>query len=64
MVWCVVASERERARVSICGLHRPYYDAQDAPRAKALQARVAARPRIAAYLESERCKPWDTDSMM
>lgn len=45
---------------------RPYYDTAiaDAPRCKALQAAVAARPRIAAYLASERCQPWDADSMM
>jgi len=41
-----------------------YYDAQAAPLCKAFQARVAARPRIAAYLASDRCLPWDADSMM
>ncbi|PNH06889.1 hypothetical protein TSOC_006688 [Tetrabaena socialis] len=41
-----------------------YYDAVEAPLAKAHQAAIAARPRIAAYLASSRCQPWDTDSMM
>ncbi|KAF5829064.1 hypothetical protein DUNSADRAFT_16621 [Dunaliella salina] len=44
--------------------YKPYYDAQEAPLAKALQSRVAQRPRIAAYLASDRCQPWDADSMM
>jgi glutathione S-transferase len=41
-----------------------FYDAVEAPTAKAFQASIAARPRIAAYLASERCQPWDADSMM
>ncbi|GFR48365.1 hypothetical protein Agub_g10255, partial [Astrephomene gubernaculifera] len=41
-----------------------HYDAVEAPRAKEHQARMAARPRIRDYLASERCQPWDTDSMM
>ncbi|KXZ42755.1 hypothetical protein GPECTOR_120g422 [Gonium pectorale] len=44
--------------------YRAYFDAVEAPLAKAHQARIAARPRIAAYLSSGRCQPWDTDSMM
>lgn len=44
--------------------YKAYYHSVDAPLAKALQAAVAARPRIAAYLASERCQPWDADSMM
>lgn len=49
---------------AVCTACSEYYKAQDTPLAKALQARVAARPRIAAYLQSSRCQPWDTDSMM
>uniref|UniRef100_A0A383VC28 Glutathione transferase n=1 Tax=Tetradesmus obliquus TaxID=3088 RepID=A0A383VC28_TETOB len=44
--------------------YRPYYEAQAAPLAKAFQASIAQRPRIAAYLASPRCQPWDKDSMM
>lgn len=41
-----------------------YYEAVDTPLAKAHAERIAVRPRIAAYLASERCPPWDADSMM
>jgi glutathione S-transferase len=42
-----------------------YYDqVEDAPLAKAFKDSMAARPRIAAYLASDRCPPWDKDSMM
>ncbi|KAG2423230.1 hypothetical protein HXX76_015486 [Chlamydomonas incerta] len=44
--------------------YRQWYDAVEAPAAKAHQARIAARPRLAAYLASDRCLPWDGDSMM
>ncbi len=43
---------------------KQWYDAVEAPLTKAFQARIAARPNIAAYLESDRCLPWDKDSMM
>jgi glutathione S-transferase len=43
---------------------RPHYEAQDAPLAKAFKASIQRRPRIAAYLASERCQAWDKDSMM
>ncbi|KAF8071007.1 Beta-carotene ketolase [Scenedesmus sp. PABB004] len=41
-----------------------WYGPLDAPLAKAFAASIAARPRIAAYLASPRCQPWDADSMM
>ncbi|GLC46199.1 hypothetical protein PLESTM_001839600 [Pleodorina starrii] len=44
--------------------YKQYYDAVDAPRAKEHQRRIASRPRIVAYLQSDRCQPWDKDSMM
>ncbi|GLI60934.1 hypothetical protein VaNZ11_003170, partial [Volvox africanus] len=44
--------------------YKQYYDAIEAPRAKEHQMRIASRPRIQAYLNSNRCQPWDTDSMM
>ncbi|PNW87542.1 hypothetical protein CHLRE_02g142200v5 [Chlamydomonas reinhardtii] len=44
--------------------YRRWYDDVEAPAAKAHQARIAARPRLAAYLASPRCPPWDSDSMM
>jgi glutathione S-transferase len=34
------------------------------PRTAAHRAAVAARPRVAAYLASNRCPPWDEDSLM
>lgn len=37
---------------------------QGAPLCAALAAQVAARSRIAAYLASSRCQPWDRDSLM
>jgi glutathione S-transferase len=43
---------------------RQYYEAEAAPLAKAFKASIEQRPRIAAYLASERCQPWDKDSMM
>lgn len=43
---------------------KEYYDAVDAPLCKAFKASIQQRPNIAAYLQSERCQPWDTDSMM
>lgn len=43
---------------------RQYYEAQEAPVAKAFKAGIQQRPRIAAYLASDRCQPWDSDSMM
>jgi glutathione S-transferase len=43
---------------------RPWYDAQAARLAKSFQASIQQRPRIAAYLASPRCQPWDKDSMM
>ncbi|KAG2483047.1 hypothetical protein HYH03_018076 [Edaphochlamys debaryana] len=52
---CMAAAEQH---------YGPYYAAQETPLAKAHQAAIAARPRIAAYLHSERCQPWDSDSMM
>lgn len=53
----------------LCALerHYPSYYAPamaGAPRLQAFKAAIAARPRIAAYLASERCPPWDEDSLM
>lgn len=53
----------------LCALERHYkewYDAAvaGAPRVAAFKERVAARPRIAAYLASGRSPPWDKDSLM
>jgi len=44
--------------------YHKYYHQIDAPLAKAHQNRISNRPNIKAYLESKRCPPWDTDSMM
>lgn len=44
---------------------RTYFDdIHDAPICKAFMQAIADRPRIKAYLESERCQPWAEDSMM
>jgi hypothetical protein len=34
------------------------------PLVLALRDRIAERPNIKAYLASDRCLPWDNDSMM
>lgn len=44
--------------------YRQYYDSIDAPVCKAFQQAIAERPNIKAYLSSDRCQPWDADSMM
>jgi glutathione S-transferase len=54
-------THREPLTVNMC---RQYYEAEDAPLAKAFKVSIEQRPRIAAYLASERCQPWDKDSMM
>jgi glutathione S-transferase len=41
-----------------------YFDAVDAPLCKAFLVAMGERPGIKAYLASERCQPWDADSMM
>lgn len=53
----------------LCALERhyaPHYGREIAarPLLRAFKARVAARPRIAAYLASGRSPPWDADSLM
>lgn len=53
----------------LCALERHYegHYAREIPRRpllRAFKARVAARPRIAAYLSSGRAPPWDADSLM
>jgi glutathione S-transferase len=53
--------------VAACERHYPDHHAAaaaGAPRLMALRARVMARPRIAAYLVSDRCPPFDDDSLM
>jgi len=44
--------------------YNEWYDPLEAPLCKAFKASIEQRPRIQAYLSSERCQPWDTDSMM
>jgi glutathione S-transferase len=41
-----------------------YYDTIDAPVCKAFLRAMSERPNIKAYLASDRCQPWDADSMM
>ena len=53
----VCAAERHYGRWHAAEIAR-------APRLGRLRARVAARPRVAAYLASDRCPPFDADSMM
>lgn len=44
--------------------YRQYYESIDAPVCKAFLQAMSERPNIKAYLQSDRCQPWDADSMM
>lgn len=44
--------------------YKQYFDAQEAPVCKAFMHAMAERPNLKAYLASDRCQPWDADSMM
>ncbi len=53
----------------LCALdvhYHEYYarEMAGAPLLTAFKARIAERPRIKAYLQSDRCQPFDTDSCM
>ncbi len=53
----------------LCALEQhygSYYESAmaSAPRLRAFKEAVGGRPRIKTYLESERCPPWDADSLM
>jgi glutathione S-transferase len=41
-----------------------FYSSIDVPVCKAFLQAMRERPGIKAYLSSERCQPWDADSMM
>jgi glutathione S-transferase len=43
---------------------KEWYDPLEAPLCRAFKASIEQRPRIQAYLSSERCQAWDKDSMM
>ncbi|GBF93001.1 hypothetical protein Rsub_05837 [Raphidocelis subcapitata] len=53
----------------LCALEHHYREwyapaMETAPRLAAFKRRIGARPRIAAYLASDACPPWDRDSLM